>query len=81
MNKKEFLVIYEEWLRNVNQDILWFSHRLDELVGDAERTDEEITIARGLFAIRQRVNKVRPSIEYKLAKHLTSTNISKSLDD
>lgn len=80
MNRKDFLVLYEEWLRNVNQDALWFEHRLDDVIGGNEPEIQDKGIYRHLSLIQKKVSNARPSAEYMLAQYLGGINIGESIE-
>lgn len=78
MSRKDFYQIYEEWLRNVAMDALWFEHELD-VIADGEGAD--LMTYKLLDKIGASVGQARPKAEYLLAKVSPGIRIGASMSD
>lgn len=78
MNRKDFYKLYEEWLRDVAIDTLWFDHELDK-IADGEGAD--LMTYKLLDKIGASVEQARPKAEYLLAKVSPGIRIGESMSD
>jgi len=78
MNRKDFYKLYEEWLRNVIMDELWFIHRLNELTDNKEN---DLSIRRSLVNIGASAHKARIEAERLVAEEFPRLRINSPVSD
>lgn len=78
MNRKDFYKLYEEWLRNVIMDELWFIHRLNEL---ADNKENDLSTRRSLVNIGASAHKARIEAERLVAEEFPGLRINSPVSD